>query len=403
MVINDHCLGSVIKYPQDPKEFYKTRGSDTTRTHDFASSMYSKEEQAEDGRAQAEVECTSPEEVSSKMQGDFEEEYLNIANVSLYEKEETLYKRKELLGEGTYGKVYKAQSYSTGRMVALKELNIMKGEENLHETAFREVAILQKLSHENIVNLVDVCSLPSQQTISLVFELCHFDLEQVVDQLNLGLPDIKEIMKQLLSGMSYMHSQSFIHRDIKISNILLTRSGHIKIADFGLARDYQTPSSTKSNDYTPNLVTLEYRAPELLLGDKNYGPAVDMWSLGCILAELLAGDHVLLGHTEQHMLLLISELCGSITPDVWPEVVDLPLYNMLELPKGQPRQIHAVFAGFHMAEVELINSLLQLNPKARITADEALAHDFFYLSPRPSITSLKDSLSLLKAWSRKMR
>jgi len=126
---------------------------------------------------------------------------------------------------------------------------------------------------------------------------------------------------------------------LKAANILVTKTGVLKLADFGLARAYSIPAKGQVNRYTNRVVTLWYRPPELLLGERNYGPAIDLWGAGCIMAEMWTRSPVMQGGTEQRQLLLITQLCGSISPAVWPGVEDLPLYKSIELPQDQERRV----------------------------------------------------------------
>ena len=121
---------------------------------------------------------------------------------------------------------------------------------------------------------------------------------------------------------------------MKAANILITKNGVLKLADFGLARAFSV-SKGQPNRYTNRVVTLWYRPPELLLGERNYGPAIDMWGAGCIMAEMWTRSPIMQGSTEQHQLTLISQLCGSIGPDVWPGVENLELYKSLQLPQSE--------------------------------------------------------------------
>ena len=172
---------------------------------------------------------------------------------------------------------------------------------------------------------------------------------------------------------------------MKAANILITKSGVLKLADFGLARAFST-SRARENRYTNRVVTLWYRPPELLLGERNYGPPIDMWGTGCIMAEMWTRSPIMQGNTDQHQLDLISQLCGSITPEVWPNVERLGLYNKMKLPKGQRRKVKDrlktyVRDGYAL---DLLDKLLTLDPFERVDADHALNHDFFWMDPRPA-------------------
>ena len=192
-------------------------------------------------------------------------------------------------------------------------------------------------------------------------------------------------MKQLLNGLYYIHSNKVLHRDMKAANILITRAGVLKLADFGLARAFSLPKGDQPNRYTNRVVTLWYRPPELLLGERNYGPAIDLWGAGCIMAEMWTRSPIMQGNTEQHQLTLISHLCGSITAAVWPGLEKLELSHTLELPKGQKRKVKDRLRSYVRDQhaLDLIDKLLTLDPKTRTDADQALNHDFFWMDPMP--------------------
>jgi cyclin-dependent kinase 9 len=215
------------------------------------------------------------------------------------------------------------------------------------------------------------------------------------EDVKFSLPEIKSIMFQLFSALFYIHGSRILHRDMKSSNILVTKNGVLKLADFGLARALCKGPSQR---YTNRVVTLWYRPPELLLGERNYGPPIDMWGAGCIMCEMWTRRAIMQGESEQHQISLISQLCGSITPEVYPGVENLEQYAKLELPKDQKRKIrerlkHYVKDSF---SVDLIDKLLILDPKKRIDSDASLDHDMFLEEPLPSRTDLALKLTRFK-------
>lgn len=265
---------------------------------------------------------------------------------------------------------------------------------------------MKRLKHENIVQLIEVCRSKANEankyrsTFYLVFEFCDHDLSGLLSnsQLKFSLSDIKRIMQQLLDGLFYIHYNKILHRDLKASNILMTKNGVLKLADFGLARTYNVDKQSR-NRYTNKVVTLWYRPPELLLGVRDYGPAIDMWGVGCIMAELWTRYPILQGVSDLNQLKLISCLCGTITPQVWPGVENLELYNSIQNPeKREERKVKERLSSYvldHLA-LDLIDKLLVLDPKKRIDSDTALNHDFFWKEPLPSdlriISTLKNSM-----------
>ena len=183
---------------------------------------------------------------------------------------------------------------------------------------------------------------------------------------------------------------------MKPSNILLTQTGVLKLADFGLSRALFKSTKKELNQYTNGVVTLWYRPPELLLGDRNYGPPVDMWGVGCIMAEMWIRVPIMQGKAEQQQLALIAQLCGSFTPEVWPGLEKLDLYPKVELPQNLKRKVKERLQKYvkDACAVDLLDQLLILDPKQRINADDALMHDFFWTDPTPS--DLGKMLSQLK-------
>lgn len=193
-------------------------------------------------------------------------------------------------------------------------------------------------------------------------------------------------MQQLLNGLYFIHSNKILHRDMKAANILITKLGVLKLADFGLARAFSVQKASQPNKYTNRVVTLWYRPPELLLGDRNYGPPIDMWGAGCIMAEMWTRAPIMQGKTEQNQLQLISQLCGTIVKDVWPTVDKLDLFAQLDLPQGQKRKVKDRLKAYVKDQyaLDLLDKLLTLDPSRRLDSDCALNHDFFWTDPMPS-------------------
>ncbi|XP_067825938.1 cyclin-dependent kinase 9 [Heptranchias perlo] len=311
------------------------------------------------------------------------------------------YEKLAKIGQGTFGEVFKACHRQTGKKVALKKVLMENEKEGFPITALREIKILQLLKHENVVNLIEICRTKATQfnrykgSIFLVFDFCEHDLAGLLSNANVKftLAEIKKVMQMLLNGLYYIHRNKILHRDMKAANVLLTRDGVLKLADFGLARAFSLAKNSQPNRYTNRVVTLWYRPPELLLGERDYGPPIDLWGAGCIMAEMWTRSPIMQGNTEQHQLTLISQLCGSITAEVWPNVEKCELYQKLELPKGQKRKVKdrlKVYVKDPYA-LDLIDKLLVLDPAQRIDSDDALNHDFFWTDPMPS--DLKNMLS----------
>ncbi len=244
-------------------------------------------------------------------------------------------------------------------------------------------------------------------SIYLVFDFYEHDLAGLLEckEVHFLLGEIKKIMQQLFNALSYIHGNNILHRDMKSSNIMITRNGVLKLGDFGLARALNKGPNQR---YTNRVVTLWYRPPELMLGERNYGPPVDMWGAGCIMAEMWTRRPIMQGETEQKQITLICQLCGSITVAEWPGVERLELFQKLELPANENRKLRDRLR--HFVEdpyaLDLIEKLLVLDPKKRIDADSTLEHDFFWKDPLPmdvskTLSKLRSSMFVLHTGSQR--
>merc|ERR1719369_1460373 len=295
------------------------------------------------------------------------------------------YEKLAKIGQGTFGEVFKARHKKDKGIVALKKVLMENEKEGFPITALRELKILQLLKHDNVVNLIEICrTKPTQcnhykSTFYLVFDFCEHDLAGLLSNVNVkfSLGEIKKAMQQLLNGLYYIHSNKILHRDMKAANVLITKQGFLKLADFGLARAISINKNGQPNRYTNRVVTLWYRPPELLLGERNYGPAVDLWGAGCIMAEMWTRSPIMQGNTEQHQLTLIAQLCGAINEEVWPGVSRLDLFEKLEIPRGSKRRVKERLKPYVKDQYacDLIDKLLSLDPSKRLDADNALNHD----------------------------
>lgn len=250
------------------------------------------------------------------------------------------------------------------------------------------------MRHENIVRLIEICTSKAtaankfKSNFYLVFEFCEHDLAGLLSNphVKFSLGEQKKIMQQLLNGLYFIHKNYILHRDMKTANILVTKEGKLKLADFGLARAIeQQKTDTQQIRYTNRVVTLWYRPPELLLGERCYNRAIDMWGAGCIMAELWTREPILKGNTEQNQLELIQNMCGSITTEVWPEVEKLELFTKTQLKPDLKRRIKERLGSYikDANALDLLDKLLTLDPKKRADSDEALDHDFFWSEPLP--------------------
>ncbi|OXB34552.1 cyclin-dependent kinase 1 [Cryptococcus neoformans] len=285
------------------------------------------------------------------------------------------YQKIEKVGEGTYGVVYKAKDINTGNIVALKKIRLEAEDEGVPSTSIREISLLKELSKDdNIVKLLDIVH--SEAKLYLVFEFLDMDLKKYMDTIGekdgLGPDMVKKFSYQLVKGLYYCHGHRILHRDLKPQNLLINKSGDLKIGDFGLARAFGIPLRT----YTHEVVTLWYRAPEVLLGSRHYSTAIDMWSVGCIVAEMATRQPLFPGDSEIDEIFRIFRVLGTPDEDVWPGVRGLPDYKPT-FPQWHPVELADVIKGFEADGIDLIAQTLVYDPAHRISAKRALQHPYF--------------------------
>ncbi|KAL5098743.1 hypothetical protein RYX36_003070 [Vicia faba] len=238
-------------------------------------------------------------------------------------------------------------------------------------------------------------------SLYLVFEYMEHDLAGLAARPGIKFtePQIKCYMKQLLSGLEHCHSKGVLHRDIKGSNLLLDNNGNLKIGDFGLATVYEPNSKVP---LTSRVVTLWYRAPELLLGATDYGVGIDMWSVGCILAELFVGKPIMPGRTEVEQMHKIFKLCGSPSEEYWQRT-KLPYATSFKPQNSYQRQIAKTFNNFPSTGLALVDRLLSMEPEHRGSATSALMSEFFITNPLPCDPSSLPKLPPSKEFDAKRR
>jgi serine/threonine protein kinase len=282
-----------------------------------------------------------------------------------------------VIGRGGYGTVYKALDIESKELVALKRVQTFNPLDGLPVSFTRENSCLQAVCHPNIVSLKSVVS--EGMSVFLVLEYCDFDLSALIRRHGLSFLQIQSYMGQLLSAVSALHELGFVHRDLKPANVFVTRANEVKLGDFGLAR------RLVAKELTQEVVTPCYRSPELLLGDTHYGAAVDVWSLGCVLYEMITGRLLFERLTSRESVVgqlgSIFKICGSPTVDDWPEFADLPEARFVQFVRQYPPALREVLDETLPPQFDcvkdLIQAMLQLNPAKRITVAAALLHPFF--------------------------
>ncbi|KAK2389319.1 cyclin-dependent kinase G-2 [Trifolium repens] len=318
------------------------------------------------------------------------------------------FERLNKIDEGTYGVVFRAKDKKTGEIVALKKVKMEKEKEGFPLTSLREINILLSFHHPFVVDVKEVVVGSSLDSIFMVMEYMEHDLKGLMEAMRqpFSQSEVKCLMLQLLEGVRYLHDNWVLHRDLKTSNLLLNNKGELKICDFGLARQYGSPLKP----YTSLVVTLWYRAPELLLGTKQYSTAIDMWSLGCIMAELLAKEPLFNGRNEFDQLNKIFRILGTPNETIWPGFSKLPQlkanyvkhqYNLLR--KKFPATSFTGSPVLSDSGLDLLNKLLTYDPEKRINAEDALNHEWFREVPLPKSKEFMPTFPAQHDKDRRMR
>lgn len=295
---------------------------------------------------------------------------------------DSVYYRKtgneSVVGSGTYGKVYKAVHVYTNDKVALKKIRMEGERDGFPVTAIREIKLLQSLNHPNVVELQEV--MVERNDCFMIFEYLSHDLTGLLNHPSFTLTSAhkKHLAKQLFEGLDYLHKRGVLHRDIKAANILVSRDGELKLADFGLARFYNKNAKHKQ-DYTNRVITIWYRSPELLLGETQYGASVDIWSAACVLVEIFTRHAIFPGDGgEINQLDKIYNVLGTPSRAEWPGMVELAWYELL-------RPMHRVPSTFEEkyrdrvspAAFDLLSAMFLFDPNARPSAGDVLEHPYF--------------------------
>lgn len=308
----------------------------------------------------------------------------------------TAFQKERQVGEGTYGSVFVGADKITGEVVALKRINTEAEANGFPITAIREVKILKALNHENIVQLKEIVTSKDHtdipKNVFLAFEYLEYDLTGIIEtrEIKLTQDHIKSWSNQLLKGVHYMHINKIVHRDLKASNLLVNRHGVLKIADWGLARSWNSEMKRLTN----KVITLWYRPPELLMGAHQYSPKIDCWSVGCIIAEMFRRGGFFKGSNEAHQLDQIFRTKGHPTSEEWPDIhKTCPLWQNFEPKDDEPiypqrlrdelknRLPPQAMNWMTPHAMDLIDNLLAYNPDKRWSAAQALTSEWFFDNP----------------------
>ncbi|EGV62317.1 cyclin-dependent protein kinase [Yamadazyma tenuis] len=354
---------------------------------------------------------------------------------------ESVLSKYEIVGyiaAGTYGKVYKARSklkdkrkpeddnlveQPVQQLFAIKKFKIdnnslsknshltIDGQEVLNYTgisqsAIREMSLCKEITNKNVIKLIDI--ILENKSIYMIFEYCEHDLLQIIHNHShpelkpIPLKNVKSLIWQILNGVLFLHKNWIFHRDLKPANIMVTNYGTVKIGDLGLARKFNNPlQSLYTGDKV--VVTIWYRAPELLMGARYYTPAIDLWAVGCILAELLSLRPIFKGEEakfdinnkksvpfQKNQFLKIIEILGVPNEKDWSNLSNYPEYysfkQMAESYTGNTNSNllnwYKLVGGNNKLCYKLLESLLLYDPSKRITAENALMHEFFMEAPK---------------------
>jgi cyclin-dependent kinase 7 len=293
------------------------------------------------------------------------------------------YRIDHKLGEGTGAIVYLAEYKPTGDFVAMKLIRQTKFQNGVPGDALREIKLLRELRHPNIVELRDVVSVGDEKLAMIFPVLTDFSKMIAADSGVVMSPGhIKQWMMMLCSGMEYLHSRWVLHRDMKPENIMIGQDNQLKIADFGLARTYGTPDV----QLTTQVVTLSFKAPELLFQASEYGAAIDMWAVGCIFAQMMLRRPIFQAEnpSEINQLGKIFHITGTPTEEDWPQMSSLPYY--VEFEPAPPIALSKIVTGpaANKEALDLLEKTLCLAPLKRLSARDCLEHEYFKTRPAPT-------------------
>ncbi|ESO93498.1 hypothetical protein LOTGIDRAFT_161601 [Lottia gigantea] len=283
------------------------------------------------------------------------------------------YERISKIGEGSYGLVYKCRNRDTGQLVAIKKFVESEDDPLIRKIAMREIRMLKQLKHNNLVNLIEVFR--RRKRLHLVFEYVdHTALHELDSHPNgVGENTTMTIVYQTLLAVNFCHQHNAIHRDVKPENILITRNGQVKLCDFGFARMLTGPG----DEYTDYVATRWYRAPELLVGDTQYGPSVDVWAIGCVFSELLTGQALWPGRSDLDQLYLIRKTLGDLIPRHMEIFSCNAFFKGMIIPDPERMEpLEEKFPRFSKEAISFLNDCLKMDPQDRATCEQLIHHPY---------------------------
>lgn len=287
------------------------------------------------------------------------------------------YEKIGKIGEGSYGVVFKCRNKETTQLVAIKKFVESEDDPLIKKIAMREIRMLKQLKHPNLVRLIEVFR--RKKRLHLVFDYVDHTLLNELDRYPRGLPEpmVKRIIYQTLLAVNFCHQYNTIHRDVKPENILITRQGQVKLCDFGFARILTGPG----DEYTDYVATRWYRAPELLVGDTQYGPPVDVWAIGCVFAELLTGQALWPGRSDVDQLYLIRKTLGDLIPRHMQIFSNNAFFKGMSIP--DPDRLEPLEEKFPTAAPQAMSFMqgcLKMDPAERLTCHQLLQHPYMDLN-----------------------
>ncbi|XP_071484636.1 cyclin-dependent kinase-like 1 [Diadema antillarum] len=284
------------------------------------------------------------------------------------------YERLGKIGEGSYGVVFKCRHKDTGTIVAIKRFVESEDDPLIKKIALREIRMLKQLKHENLVNLKEVFR--RKKKLHLVFEYCDYTVLNTLEANPNGVPEAQyiNIVYQTLEAVNFCHQHNCIHRDVKPENILITKDGRIKLCDFGFARILTGPD----DEYTDYVATRWYRAPELLVGDMVYGPPVDVWAIGCVTAELIAGEALWPGRSDVDQLYLIKQTLGDLIDRHLKIFSTNHFFKGMSIPEPERRiPLKDKVRNLNPTALTFLEACLQMDPADRLSCQDLMEMPFF--------------------------